>query len=238
MIMLFEDKITSGISKLILHAYSGKDKECSCVYFADGNLNLTNKLEELKENKNIIVYVDVMPDKSSTIAAYKSCRKWVKDANRDDIFIIPIPCIEYYVVKSFFDKDAKEVRVVVNFEDYRSVPFNSKNKQLSICDFESYCKSVVDNYRGCFRTNGVFYSKDCLCKEVDYLKHCTKISVMNKAWKLILSLPAFVNNENNTFYKTQKVLFSEIENECIDMYNIIAKKYLDYGIIDYIQKLR
>ena len=237
MIMIFEDKITSGISKLLTHAYSNDECGFKRLHFTDGNLNIEGMLNELKEYVNIIVYVDIMPDKAATIDVYKTCVEWVRKNNRKDVFILPIPCIEFYVIKSFFDKSLDEVDVVLKFGDYRNVRFNSKGRQLSVTDFESYCKSVVDNYRGCFRTKGDFYVKDCLCKNVDYLKDCTQISLIDKAWILVTSLPMFIGSNSNKVKKTEKINMRDVESKCKSKYYDIANKYVELGIIDFVIEL-
>lgn len=240
MIMLFEDKESTGISQLLTYAYSKTEGFEKYVYFANGNRNICNKIKEIRQSykdRIILVYIDVVPGKEETIAAYYDCIDWVKDNKDEYVYIIPIPCIEYYVVKAFFDKSLLEVQTVTQLRNFRDVKYNYKGKELSTEDFESYCKSVVKNYKSCFKNKGNFYHEDYLCSVGIHLNDCESMEIMNKAWRLVGSLPIFVYSKSNKYVNSKHVDISEVAKNCKEKYLEVAKRYTRYNIIEDIESL-
>lgn len=229
MVILFEDKNTSGISGLIESAYSGDNYK---LYFAGGNENILNTLGN--ERGIGIIYIDVVPDKPSTIYAFNNVYSAVKGSG---LHVIPIPCIEFYMIKTFCDISKPEIKCLIEGSNYRMNKSNSKGKALATNDLETYCKSVLKNYRGCYRKKGNFYKYDCFCPSIEDKTDCKEMSITEKGCRLVSNLPVFAKMSNNVFTKMNVVDIAEIEQLCRDEYNNLAQLYMKQGMIEQVYRL-
>jgi hypothetical protein len=229
MVIVFEDKKTSGISRLIERAYLADEYK---LYFAGGNENILNVLGN--ERGDGIVYVDVVPDKPSTINAFNKVYSGVKGSG---LYVIPIPCIEYYMIKTFCDTSKPETRCLMEGGNYRLNKKNSNGKALATNDLETYCKSVLKNYRGCYRKKGNFYKYDCFCPNIEDKTDCHEMSITEKGCRLVCSLPVFADMKNNSFINIGKVDIKEKEQICRREYYSLAQKFLDLGMIEQVYQL-
>lgn len=236
MVMLFEDRDTSGISKLLKYAYSEDKHLYNKILFSGGNKVITKYLESLKD-ENVIVYIDVMPDKVSTVNAYNECIDWINQNNcNKNMRVVLIPCIEYYVIKMFLDRNRQEVNTVIEFGNYTKVKTSAASKDLCTTDFENYCKSVLDNYNSCFKSKGKFYIFDCICNKGNFISSCYAITRFEKAWKLVTSLPIFMHSDNNTV-PTERASIEDVVIASRKLYYAIGEVYKGFGIINEIPEL-
>lgn len=114
----------------------------NCISFSEGDKNIIKKLTELREtNKILVVFIDVMPDNIKTVECYNKCIKWV-DSGEVECYVIPIPCIEYYVIKAFY-KESLVKNVVIDFMNYKDYIYDDNHRLLSNKSFEKFCKSVI-----------------------------------------------------------------------------------------------
>lgn len=232
---MFEDKSDSALSKLLACAYNDtlKSEFEKVIIFSDGDRNIRSKLAEYLEG-NIIVYVDVVPDNVHTIEAYKEVEDYVLSSNiTDRVIVMPIPCIEYYVIKAFCKFEYDEVKSVIDKQNYRDILYSHRGRRLRVKSFEKYCKSVLNNYLSCF-DSGYVYEADCYCPKVrdnQILEECICGNQLNKAWMVITELPAFVNNDRNIYFKTKSVNLREVKMRLIQEYNKLAENFVEAGYI-------
>jgi hypothetical protein len=233
MVVAFEDNEKSSISRLLTHAYSMDDKVT--LAFLKGNRKIADYIKAIDTSKTAIIYIDVVPDKYETVEEYNRCIKVICDNKLKGVYVIPVPCIEYFVIKAFLDRKNSEVDCVLNGLNYKLFGKNDRGYKLSTKDFENYCKSVVYNNQNCFRNGGDFYVQDCLCRNGGYFETCKKYTLDDKACKLVSTLPVFYNMSK---FETNKVNIKDVIEKCVQGYYELADKYVEYGIIRNIYKLR
>jgi hypothetical protein len=233
MVMLFEDNVNSGISQLLKYAYKDSDV---AVDFSGGDKRMSELIEMYKTDSEVFAFIDVMPDKMETVQEYNKCMKFINKNGYTNVGLIAIPCIEYYVVKKFFDREYSENVCVVDFGDYRVHNINYRGKLLSVKDFEKYCKSVVENYKGCFKEGGLFYNTDCVCDMGKYIRTCKEYLLLDKSYGLVGELPIFHHIDNIGIKPRNISLKDTVENSVKEYYRI-ANKYVKYGIIREVNRL-
>lgn len=93
---------------------------CRCyvndtVHFTDGILRLKDLLPQIR--RLAVVFIDTVPDNFYTLRDYEDILRYVIDKSFYDLYIILIPCIEYFAIKCF-GKDCPSKRTVINRLDY------------------------------------------------------------------------------------------------------------------------
>lgn len=224
MYMVFEDNINSGPSKLILQVYTEE-----IAKFATGNMNVCEYLRDNRLLNNLLIYIDVSPDNNKTVEAYKRCTKWLLENNAVNSYVIPIPCIEYYIIDAFMPHELPEVQVVLKTMSYNKCTTNCRGKELSLINYENYAKSVLEQYKPCFRKKEIFYKYDCLCTRSK--EDCTAISLKDKGRSLVLKLPMFsmigdLNRDEIITVDKQTTV-----DRMIEFYDYRAKNMIEAGII-------
>lgn len=237
MIMLFEDKESSGISKMIKYAYS-KFTNPRVVEFAGGNRNIVNCIRKLDDGvTTMFVYVDVMPGNIETVSVFNDTIDWVAENCSGNVYVLPIPCIEFYVISAFLDRKYKEVATVLDFNYYIQVPKNHRGKELSRDNFESYCKPVINNYLGCLKSKGEFYDTDCECNRRQDL--CGSGDLYVKSWKLVGELPVFVTSSKVDIPISTKLAdVSAIRNRLFEKYRLVVLRYITLGLVRYPESVK
>lgn len=151
--MLFEDSryVVSRLKHMDVQA----DKErvivlsemlCRCyredgkVLFSNGSALLENVLATLDDE--VVVYVDVVPDNVKTISTYLRLMQYVIHKGSKNVYIIPIPCIEYFAIKGF-GSDCIEKSIVVNRDEYLQTKIAKNNLSEKCKTFEKFCKAVM-----------------------------------------------------------------------------------------------
>ena len=94
MIILFEDNPTSPVSECLSASCVGESFK-----FAAGSASLRKVIQTL--NEEVYVYVDVVLDNTETVTTYGELVRTFR--RNKSVHIIPIPCIEYYVVQCLHD---------------------------------------------------------------------------------------------------------------------------------------
>ena len=228
---IFEDNGNTPSSKLLKESYNGDN-----IHFSFSNRYLVNKVDELisKGFKDIIVFVDVVPNNDNTISLYKSLSD-EKYGNEEwgNVIIVPIICIEYFLAKLCLDngyfgdgyKDRLAVKYLVNDfcwdkipEKYKSISLEKLYKRLFIDNkVNKECLINISSY-------GRFYKDDCNCCEL------STDTLSKKAELLYTSLPIFdvIDSMHENIIKKLSISteeadiakFSEIHNK---FYNYICK---------------
>ena len=228
--MIFEDNDKMAISKLIARAYYDDCATDKDILFAGNNSSITDLLVNLDINYNYLVYVDVVPDNIMTIYEYLNCIKYIKENNFTNVFILPIPCIEYYVIDAFIEDELYR-DLIFNKSKYKDYTINKRNKKLSVDSFEKYCKSMLYNSSPCMDKNKQFYKEDCICKKAPFNEKCNEMNLDYKAWRLVGSLPVIAYSDRNKYIKARQVNINEVVDLLKEEYYKLANKYVEYGYI-------
>lgn len=158
MIMLFEDNKEARISKLLRRPELSEwitDDSFSCGYG-----NLEEYVERIIASGNsVLCFHDVVPENTSIIQHYNNMVNTYRDYN--NVVIIPIPCIEYYVLialyKAYNIKDTR-ISALLSFAKYTINSFS----------YETYCKTIITTLYDyvcmhIMNNGGEFYTEPCLC---------------------------------------------------------------------------
>lgn len=235
--MIFEDYKEVNISRILKYAYS--ESECDDIIdFTGGNGKVLDYLKNSNED-TIIAFVDVVPDNIKTINVYKKCKRYSKECDKQ-IFVIPIPCIEYCAVKALLRHDGIDTAVaeVYEYDRYRQVKYNYRNRKLSLKSFEKYCKSVLYNYSSCLDVNGKFYNVDCKCSKSMNLDLCRDNTRIDKAWSIVHKLPTFIVSKRDSGQAIiQKSNIIEVIDRQERLYYDAAYRFLKNGYISKVQSL-
>lgn len=238
--MIFEDSANSVLSRFLCRAYNCLDaNNCNELYFCGGNTEIISKVREhCKENESYILFVDVVPDNFRTIALYRKVVKYCQE--KSNIFVIPIPCIEYYVIKTWGDLNNNNVAEVFIGHHVKDTELTRIQLRGVYKSFEKYCKMVVEHcLLPCQKSKGRFYQEDCLCNHKLYNHSCVQVGVKEKAMSLVLKLPVHIsfNSEQDLGAKVSMVDLINIKEECTQLYYNIANDFKSNGYIYNINKL-
>lgn len=198
MIIIFEDKKDTPSSVLLSSSVIG-DK----IRFSGGAPNMQKAiLKELNNSKeSILAYYDVSLDNIDTLDRFQNLCTTFSDNER--VEVIPIPCIEYYLIKllDYYDlvKDRfyyEKSSITFDYKSFIDTKFGSEPGSVEEF-YKILCKKT--GYSCCVNRNdknkshiGKFYREDCDCIEM-----CkkTKISQRDKSLNLIKYLPCFIITE-------------------------------------------
>ena len=124
------------LSEMLCRCYRADGK----VLFSNGSALLENVLATLDDE--VVVYVDVVPDNVKTISTYLRLMQYVIHKGSKNVYIIPIPCIEYFAIKGF-GSDCIEKSIVVNRDEYLQTKIAKNNLSEKCKTFEKFCKAVM-----------------------------------------------------------------------------------------------
>lgn len=164
------------------------------IDFADGNTGIDKLLVD--SEKTYIVLIDVVPDNKRVVNIYKDLAKRYDQS--PNIFIIPIVCSEYLVIKAlqkinydfgfkytWLSEVLKAVnnRVTINNCPPKSIGYNG-----TFNSFEKQCKLLLDNSSIEVRNVQV----DRAIATSFYLSDSDTLSVIDKAKLIVRELPCVV----------------------------------------------
>ena len=190
MIILFEDNPTSPVSECLSASCVGESFK-----FAAGSANLRKVIQTL--NEEVYVYVDVVLDNPETVTTYGELVRTFR--RNKSVHIIPIPCIEYYVVQYLHDLgllDNKYYDLSSRTFDFKS--FIDKSFGNVPHSIETFYKALLNTSKYiCTRNTksvknigtGTFYRTDCACTQ--YCRGLCKKSLREKSDLLVSYLPAY-----------------------------------------------
>ena len=206
--ILFEDKydlknldLTTPSSILLKSGINGKN-----IYFSNGNNLLKSKLDEIYNKDDLfVVFIDVVPNNAALITLYRNLVSQIESDDMDDnVVVLPIPCIEYYIIDMLTELDIifvknKNISDLYNHLylelDWKNIPFEKKTVSM-----EKLYKEIVNLQKPyCLRNRnkddssyyGDFYRISCeKCTD----RHCMKYFGYSKEFKaefLYTRLPYF-----------------------------------------------
>ncbi len=226
-IFIFEDDSFSPSSMLLSENIEGVK-----FIFSGGIDHMIDDISDLcSSNSNDIVYafVDTVPDNRITIDKYSAIVQIVVSCGRSNIFVLPIMCMEYYIIKMlslYYDfkvaKDKKSMYLsYVIHEDFKyPVP---DGKTLEKC----YKDILNSNLRNCMinnvsRGNGKFYKINC--RDCNRMKCSMKMNenegLLSKAVCLYTRFPLF----GMTSVRQESI----VSSICMDLEKVDIKAALAY----------
>lgn len=242
-VFIFEDNEDSPISMLLKSSYSGNN-----MHFSGGSDLLSVELKKWYNNEdNFFVFMDYVPNNKIIIASYGVL--YNKISRYKNVFLVPIPCIEYFVLKMFgqygynrLDKGSMNLYVNI-VESFNWCDVESRHKSTSL---ERLYKLLVSRQLPkCLHNNkdednnlfGKFYVSPCNC--VYKTRPCRsdrKDDVLLKAERLCSTLVMFdiVSDEHLEYLRligvearklTPELLYNKIDNLYKDMFESMEKKY-------------
>lgn len=203
---VFEDNPQSTISLFFKKLYS--EQELKRIHFVGSNKNLSKYvLELIKDNTEdyVIVYMDLVPSVPVEISIYKKlCIMSHENDNR--VIVFPIPCFEYYLIKSLreigiSEADKQSIDICIDKVGFSKANILSNPKIREKCNnFERFCKQVlalafmecvdVETINGKISPIGrKYYSLDCICLENVRTKECKECSMKKKVMCFLRQFP-------------------------------------------------
>ena len=188
-------------SRLLKSSYNGNN-----IYFSNGNSNIITILNSIYNPEDLfIIFLDVVPNNKALVEKYKEYDiRLETDGLDSNTFIIPIFCIEYYLIKFLdklgilFTKDKKIKNIYDNL--YKTFNWGNLDDSFNLKSIEKIYKEIIKLQKPyCLRNEnnlskyyyGNFYKDSCTnCKD----KRCIKkvnFSLEYKAELLYTSLPIF-----------------------------------------------
>ena len=173
------------------------------LVFTKGIGNLINRVRRLVSQECIVIaYVDLVIDNRETINNLLKLITIIESYSgaKDRMVIVPIPCIEYYLVRSLVSEglisiDDNLIETCVNFGDYTK--YNIPKRYRS--SFEKYCKYIVEEYGlMCIRNytfneyriiQRKYFCVDCICTTDKMFDVCHYLSLKQKGVDLISEYP-------------------------------------------------
>lgn len=217
MIFIFEDRLEIkekglvvkyvGTSYLLKYVY---DNTNILVYFAESNIFLKRTLLKFvsvrKEDEPIILYMDLVADNRSTWGIFCNLIEIVLRNQFRNVYILPIPSIEYSFILSIKDlcHNHDDLVLMQNRGLYRDSELFKKSKynKDGKKSFEKYTKVILEK---CFRQD---ISKNQVDIGTNNFYNSTtqelnkEITVNEKSWRLWSKLPILKNLESNIYFKT------------------------------------
>lgn len=256
---IFEDSREDILSRLFQDSYTKEFVDEHFIY-TNGHGGLVSEVESALKSgeENIGVYIDVVPDNINTAIVYKKLVR-IQYKNRG-VFVIPIPCSEYYVIKLLsaygIIGDTEEARIAINRQYFKgSDLICTDEERRKIKNFEKYCKLVLvklpydcakpsDSIDGdgtiSTMRHKLFYTGDCLCSGPKH--NCEARSLRQKSAGLLSMyelFPAGSMVEGATKLDYEGIY--EIHKELVDEYNDMVRRYRSAnpgGVYEYIKYMK
>lgn len=194
---IFEDNEEMPSSKLLLQCFHGDN-----IIFSNGNTLLWSKVMELyNENDQFFIFMDTVVDNKMVMELYR--KLYAKIRKYKNIYLVPIPCIEFILAKCFVKYDyIGEVSIELQqmlevlVKDFR---WNELSKEIkrkgNIRYTERAYKYIITCLKSCLKNEvsvnnplvGKFYLSDCDCQGEKHCGECLKL----KAERLYTQLPYY-----------------------------------------------
>lgn len=220
--MIFEDARDTPSSKLLQKSCNGSN----IVFSRAGASKVAETVDSCIKEDLVIVFYDVVPDNLSTVYDYYRLMEAYSDF--DNIKIIPIPCIEYFVLDMLLNYHyIAQVQKILNIFmlkknsiEYKDKSFEKYCKHLlSDLSSESFClrneKPNINSSKSSNQQQGLFYLVGCPCENWCRL-HTDDIPLEVKANHLYSRLPViFIDDCNSTVSVSyvHETTWKEVEQE-------------------------
>lgn len=235
LILVFEDNDDSITSKFIRNRYDNSE-----VIMAGGNYNVLEyfKVGSLKciwnPDSVFVILLDVVPDNTETVDKLDKLEKLIYANGYTNVFIIPIPCIEYFFIKAFWSKDIEGVDTAVSRGIYW--PLTGILKSGNVTSFEKYCKRItlVTNNK-CKQISrfkfteeggrGRFYLQNCRCDNQAAQSHADW-DLLDKVNTLTSELPMLPSNTEEGY---RSMVYAMLRQLSDNAYNELEDQRILYN---------
>lgn len=229
MVYLFEDDKISSMSSLFKRIYKDSHTDRSIKFVGGNNKFEVNIKKPLDAGQSICIYIDVIFDNIDTIKRYSELVKKYQD---DAVAVIPVACMEYYMVRyvstlSELVVDGSYIQLCNNMNpEYKDICAKSGHVLYS---FETFCKAVLEHsFRSCIRQGKPIRSDKC-AKKSFYKLDCSKclqsdcnyrhLTLLDKSNSLVTTYDVFP--ELPGFEPVSK---SDLENYIIGYLSLLMTK--------------
>jgi hypothetical protein len=167
-LLLFEDSDLSKLGQYLLKSYN-----FSNIKFARGDTRLYKSILKYENLYDlIVVFYDIVPNNNSILDSLSSlCSKLISRRNYCDIFIVPIPCLEYiymYNMNTSYFSTSQEFFTVKSYKT-----------------FEKLCKHLIKSFKiDSFKNPDEFYASLPVFDVLDD-KHKAYLNDMNIVTKSV-----------------------------------------------------
>ena len=238
MVLLFEDNENTPSSKLLKKSMYGNN-----IMFSGSNSLLSREAEKLKsKGNNVIIFIDLAINNHRTKQLYED----LSDKYEDDehVLVLPIICIEYYILKMLCSHGFLEFKVFQT-EEIQSllqsfvVDITGESIDKSLEKQYKHILSEIGNKKHCYinktpnnTLRGQFYSCGCPCNK-SYCTDYRDASIDYKAESLYSTLPVFfVDEAYRKHFKSlglnldiQGTTLKDAFNELVRLYTKLQKFY-------------
>lgn len=249
---IFEDDERDDIQKLFYFPYlkNAKLVKISPDHFllelnnhdilrwACGASNIKPIIETLSKDTEIFIFMDLVPDNSSTATLYRDIGNLRKSGY--NVIVFPIPCAEYYMIKTLCDLQIQCLTPDIDVVLHREVYYDSSLFKASgrITTFEQYCKAVLRNMDMiCTRKSndedreqnnlkGRFYRDNCRCADCTF-----RYPLKKKAEELLHRYPCIPLGAYMIYHVTRKLSREELialHKKLVTEYNSAVDRYKAY----------
>lgn len=222
--MIFEDSKESAIGKLLSRACEGIVN--LDLHLCGGNGMLQKYLEDNYNPEDVyIIYVDVVPDNILTSKVFRRLKKYVRRNCGTNVYLLPIPCMEYYVLKTFLQGEFVSIRNVIENADYQGITCVKSMEQYYKYKLDSYKKECYHIGQFCqvSEQTGIFYAESCICNKGS--RDCGSYEIEKKSHDLMSGLPVF---KTMAFLRDRCLMKEDPGNICeeyVTAYNEIVDLY-------------
>lgn len=241
MIYVFEDHEEDIISKFFRKAYpDNKSKE---FVYAKGNSNVDKIVENLLQitNDTIVVYLDTIPGNKHTAEIYSKLRR-KSQMEQYRIIVLPVVCMEYYLIKSLKDSQAMKCLTGVEICINKGLYFNSalistaEDKKF-VKNFEKYCKLIlIKNLKQCASHSGklteqcygAYYLNNCICQYAE--DDCKREELKTKIHRYLSQFDCVPMDNiigNGKTLSTDEIW--DIHRKLVQEYNDMVEFYINSG---------
>jgi hypothetical protein len=221
--IVFEDNEKTETSKLLRVVWSG-------VEFAGSINGMIDYLGQYCcSNTEIVVMVDVVPDRSKTVLDYKSVKNFCKE-NLKNTTIIPMLYYEYYLIRNTAKLVLCNITLLRYVFEYSPEYREISGVPAKINSFERYCKYVYKTFRHACLPSGEqrFFTGKCgcsICPDAEEMRGLTLEEKSWRIWKYVPVLPPV----GSIPYITKTEPLSQIQASMEEMYNQAAEQFVRYS---------
>lgn len=233
---VFEDSRSDALSKIFESAYFAETT--SNFIYCNGNGNIAKELAKIDPEEDVVVFLDVVPDNKDTARLYRNLTEFKKRFKRFIIF--PIPCREYYYIKSMsgtqavIDTYRNSITRCLNMDYYTDdTIIETETDRKHIKNFEKFCKVVaIKAFIDCAKLTGStirYFEHDCMCNSP--IDKCKKVeSIENKLFRLLSAYMCVPSGSR--IGKKESITWDDcikINNLLVDMYMAAYNKFKAHG---------
>ena len=240
---IFEDNSEHAIPKLFREAYT--EEQIKHFHYANGSGNLVPKIIKALNSQLdiVVVFYDLVVDNFDTWELTKKLVYKIKAEETwfNRVMLVPIPCIEYYFIKSIqhthLVTETECVENCISFAPYTTDKLLLKTVHAKSCNtHERFCKFTVNYaFRNCVKLKvsgkkAVYETQDCPCSERGYhTTNCESKTLKQKSFDMLQCMGIVPTlGENTASIEDIKNIYTKRVEDVLH----ISKDFEKLGLID------